>query len=281
MVKHVATDIVCTTKGCLAALDRAGQPLARLDLLASQFVSAQTAVCSKDLATSGDRTLQLDTSIAFCMDLKMILQTLGRRQDLVASRPGAGELASSRDAGVSIPMTGQTLERRVDGLAIWFRAWVYTCLTRTALRFTFIRTGASKSTISPDIVITPSAVNAIVTKSHHVILLLLLGLDRAGYGHDNIRIVAGSNLVLVDLSTDPDMAVQLILVLELKTTAGYQAGVPHPLFHTLSILRVIRGRSDEAFYFCLVLLMCLRRRCRRCRGIRLRAITEWKLDRIP
>lgn len=67
-------------------------------------------MCSKDLATSGDRTLQLDTGIAFCMDLKMILQTLGRRQDLVASGPGAGELASSREAGVSIPMTGESLE---------------------------------------------------------------------------------------------------------------------------------------------------------------------------
>jgi hypothetical protein len=102
----MATDIVRTAKGCFAAIDRAGQPLTRLDLFAPQLMCTQTPVCSKDLAASGDWALQLNTGITFRMDLKMILQTLGRRQDLVASRPGARELASSRDAGMSVPMTG-------------------------------------------------------------------------------------------------------------------------------------------------------------------------------
>jgi hypothetical protein len=106
VIQYVAADIIRATKRRLAILYWARQSLTGLDLLAPQLMRAQAPVGSKDLAASGDGTLQLDPCVTLSVYLEVIFETLGRCEGLVASRPGARKLASGRDTCMTVPMTG-------------------------------------------------------------------------------------------------------------------------------------------------------------------------------
>jgi len=117
MIKHMSTDVVCTAKRRPATFDRTRQSFARFHLFAPQLVCSQASVRPKDLATALHRALELDPSISFSMDLKVILERFRRGQDLVALVPGARVLESYESAGMLEPVTRQVLGRSIRSIA--------------------------------------------------------------------------------------------------------------------------------------------------------------------
>lgn len=89
VVENVTPHVIRASKRRRTTLDRTGQPLARLDLLASQLVRPQTPIGSKDLVATLDGAEETDAGLALGMDLKVVLQTLGRRECLVTVGPRA------------------------------------------------------------------------------------------------------------------------------------------------------------------------------------------------
>ena len=116
VVENVASHVIRASKRRRTTLDWTGQPLARLDLLASQLVRSQTPISSKDLVATLDGAEETDAGFALSMDLEVVLQTLGRRECLVTVGPRARILDPDQAPLVFQPMARQVLGRPIRGI---------------------------------------------------------------------------------------------------------------------------------------------------------------------